>query len=308
MPLAEAGDVPRVLLTGANGFVGTAIVPLLVDAGHDVHATVSPGKRGPAGTTVHPCDLTDGADVERLCRDVRATHLMHLAWCTGLRDHKTSDENLRWVAGGVRLLEAFRRNGGTRVVATGTYAEYGTFAGVCREDAMVAPTFLYATAKWSLGSLGLAYGSRAEFAVTWARLFTLYGAGEPTIRLIPQVAESLAAGRAIETTAGSQVRDFVHVHDVARALVVLLAENHHGVANVGTGIGRPIADVVSMVAQRFGRPDLIRAGARTASSSESSEQVADAATLRHFGWAPSVPFEAGLADELDRFTAGCRDS
>lgn len=298
----------RVLLTGANGFVGTAIVPLLVAAGHDVHATVSPGKQGPAGTTVHQRDLTDGADIDQLCLDVRATHLLHLAWCTRLRDHKTSDENLRWVAGGVRLIEAFRRNGGTRVVATGTYAEYGTFAGLCREDAVVAPTFLYATAKWSLGSLALAYGSRESFAVSWARLFTLYGAGEPTIRLIPQVAESLAARRPIETTAGGQVRDFVHVLDVARALVVLLGENHHGVANVGTGIGRPIADVISMIAQRFGRPDLIRAGARTASSAESSEQIADAATLRHCGWTPSVTFEAGLANELDAFTTGCRRS
>lgn len=298
----------RILLTGANGFVGTAIVPLLVDAGHDVHATVSPGKHGPAATTVHECDLTDGAAIDRLCGDVRATHLLHLAWCTGLHDHKTSDENLRWLAGGVRLLEAFRCNGGKRVVATGTYAEYGTFAGVCREDAMVAPTFLYATAKWSLGSLGLAYGSRGAFPVTWARLFTLYGAGERAIRLIPQVAESLAAGRPIETTAGAQVRDFIHVHDAARALAVLLGEDHHGVANVGTGIGRPIADVISMVAQRFGRPDLIRAGARTASSAESLEQVADAATLRRFGWTPSVSFEAGLADEVDRFTIGCHGS
>ena len=296
----------RVLLTGANGFVGTAVVPLLAAAGHDVHAVVSPGKQGPAGTIVHQRDLTDVSDIEQLCLKARATHLLHLAWCTGLRDHKTSDANLPWVAGGIRLIEAFRRNGGTRVVATGTYAEYGAFAGICREDAQVAPSFLYAIAKWSLGSLALAYGSSPAFAVTWARLFTLYGAGESTMRLIPQVAESLAAGRPIDTTAGGQVRDFVHVDDVARALVLLLGDEHHGVANIGTGIGRPVGDVIAMIAQRFGRPDLIRSGARAASPSESTEQIADPATLRSLGWAPSVPFEAGLAEELDRFTAGGR--
>jgi len=279
---------------------------MLVDAGYEVCAVVRPGSDGPAGVASHPCDLTSGSAVDALCAAVRATHLVHLAWCTGLRDHKTSDRNLRWVAGGARLLEAFRRHGGRRVVAAGTYAEYGTYAGVCREDAAVAPAFLYATAKWSLGSLALAYGSASEFPVTWARLFTLYGAGEPNIRLIPHLAESLAAGHPVDTTAGTQVRDFVHVRDVALALVVLLSEDHHGVANVGTGEGRTIRAVISMVAERLGRHDLIRFGTVRASSAESSAQIADPATLRALGWAPSVPFEAGLAEEVDHVCARVR--
>jgi nucleoside-diphosphate-sugar epimerase len=298
--------VPRVLVTGANGFVGSRVVPLLVDAGYEVCAVVRPGGDAPAGVTSYPCDLTSGSAVDALCAAVRATHLVHLAWCTGLLDHKTSDHNVRWVAGGARLLEAFRRHGGRRVVAAGTYAEYGTFAGVCREDAAVAPAFLYATAKWSLGSLALAYGSAPAFPVTWARLFTLYGAGEPAVRLIPHLAESLAAGRPVDTTAGTQVRDFVHVRDVARAFVVLLGQAHHGVANVGTGEGRTIRDVISMVAERLGRPDLIRFGAARQSRAESAAQIADPATLRALGWAPSVPFAAGLAEEVDDVCARVR--
>lgn len=279
---------------------------MLADAGYDVCAVVRPGSAAAAGTESYACDLTSGSAVDALCARARATHLVHLAWCTGLLDHKTSDRNLRWVAGGARLLEAFRRHGGRRVVAAGTYAEYGTYAGVCREDAAVAPTFLYATAKWSLGSLALAYGSASAFPVTWARLFTLYGAGEPAIRLIPHLAESLAAGRPVDTSAGTQVRDFVHVHDVARALVTLLNENHHGVANVGTGEGRTIRAVIAMVAERLGRHDLIRFGTVTPSSAESSAQIADPATLRALGWAPSVSFEAGLAEEVDHVCARAR--
>ena len=297
-----------ILVTGTNGFVGKTVVPMLVAAGHKVHAVVRPGTEGPPATKNHACDLTDIAAVDNLCDEVHATHLLHLAWCTGLREHKTSRENLRWVAAGARLIDAFRRNGGTRAVMAGTYAEYGTYSGICHEDTPATPAFLYASAKASLGALVLAYGEAASFPVTWSRLFVLYGAGEPPVRLIPQVAEALARGAPFETTSGAQIRDFIHVHDAARALVTLLGTQHHGVANIGTGTGRPVRDIVAAVSQRVGRPELIRFGARPLPVEESACQVADPATLRALGWAAHVPFEVGLYEEVDRIAAISRSA
>ncbi len=296
--------MPRVLVTGANGFVGSAVVPLLLAAGYDVHAVVQAAGAGPAGATTHRCDLTDERAVEALCGRVRATHLLHLAWCTTLADHKTSAENLRWVAGGARLLEAFRGNGGTRVVAAGTYAEYGSFSGVCEETTPAAPAVLYTAAKWAVGSLALAYGAREGFPVSWARLFLVYGAGEPAIRLIPQAALALARGEPFAATDGRQVRDFVHVSDVAAALALLVGADHHGIANVGTGTGRSIADVLFAIAGRLQRRELVRLGAIPRSGLEPDTQIAEPATLRALGWSPQLDFEAGLGAEVDLVAAG----
>ena len=275
----------------------------VVAAGYDVHAVVRPGTSGKHAVTTHECDLTDIDALDDLCDTVRATHLMHLAWCTGIREHKTSRENLRWVAAGARLLDAFRRNGGSRVVMAGTYAEYGRHDGTCYEDTPAEPAFLYATAKASLSSLALAYGEAAGFPVTWARLFVLYGPTEPPVRLIPQIATVLAQGLPFETTQGTQIRDFIHVRDAASALALLLDAGHHGVANVGTGVGRAVRDVVTAVSTQLGRDELVRFGARPLPAEESPYQVADPATLRALGWTASIPFEDGLREEVERIAA-----
>ncbi len=291
------------LLTGADGFVGTAIKPLLSEAGYEVHAVVRPGARGGDSDTTHECDLTDLPAIDALCARVRATHLLHLAWCTGLADHKTSIENLRWVASGARLLDAFRRNGGLRAVAAGTYVEYGNYAGVCTDQTPAAPTFLYAAAKAALGALMLAYADADGYSATWARLFILYGTDEPKVRLIPQISEALATGKPFETSDGTQVRDFVHVSDAARALVTLLGVEHRGVVNVGTGVGRPIRDVIIGVSERIGRPELVRLGTRERSPEESIYQIADPRPLHDMGWVPEISFERGLHDEVDSIAA-----
>jgi nucleoside-diphosphate-sugar epimerase len=300
--------VSRVLVTGATGFIGREAVRELLRSGCEVHAAVRPGTRGPDGTIAHPWDPGDERSSERVCAASRPTHLLHLAWCTGLLDHKTSARNLDWTAASIGLLAAFARSGGRRFVGAGTYAEYGTFEGTCGEDEPARPATLYAAAKWSFGSLALAYGSDAGLQVTWARPFLVFGAGEPPVRLIPQIAAALVAGRTFETTDGLQVRDFIHVRDVASGLALLLRSEHHGVANIGSGVGRPVRDVIEAVAARTGGRELVQFGKRTRPSSEPTAQIAEPATLRALGWAPQVAFDDGLSDEVARLAAPARTS
>lgn len=94
----------RVLLTGATGFIGADCVPLLLDAGYEVHAVIPGGvEPGDARVFWHSADLLDSAQTRVLLQDVRPTHLMHLAWFVAPGEFWRSPENLRWLQAGVKI-------------------------------------------------------------------------------------------------------------------------------------------------------------------------------------------------------------
>ena len=77
------------------------------------------------------------------------------------------------------------------------------------------PATLYGAAKHALHTVAARYAEQAGFELAWGRIFFVYGPGEPDGRLVPSVGRALLAGEPVPTTRGDQVRDFMHVEDVA---------------------------------------------------------------------------------------------
>src|SRR4051794_38523782 len=124
----------RVLVTGANGFIGRWTLPALRQRGYEVHAITSNAPRVDTPDVVwHRADLMNPTEVERVVSTVRASHLLHLAWYTQHGAFWTSPLNVRWTSASLALLWAFQEHGGARVVMTGTCAEYRSSDDVCRE-------------------------------------------------------------------------------------------------------------------------------------------------------------------------------
>ncbi|MEM8963263.1 MAG: NAD-dependent epimerase/dehydratase family protein, partial [Acidobacteriota bacterium] len=99
----------RLLLTGASGFLGTPTLEQLVERGWTVHAVSrQPKQHGgvtrPDNVTWHSADLLDSGDVAAVCREVRPTHLLHLAWTSGREGFRDGMENYRWVGATMELL------------------------------------------------------------------------------------------------------------------------------------------------------------------------------------------------------------
>ena len=114
--------MPRVLLTGARGFIGREVVAALLKAGCEIHAITQRGEAVP-GAVVHRLDLlteNPAATVQR----VKADHLLHLAWYAEPGKFWNAPENLDWVAASIRLVREFSNAGGHRVVVAGSCAEY----------------------------------------------------------------------------------------------------------------------------------------------------------------------------------------
>jgi nucleoside-diphosphate-sugar epimerase len=295
--------VTRVLVTGASGFIGLPLIAELVRRGDEVHA-LSSRESIPEipGVHWHRADLGSDAAADDLIGELAPERLMHLAWYVEHGRFWSAPENVVWVERSLRLLRAFARGGGKRAVMLGTSAEYDwSAAGEPLQElrSPLAPSTMYGVAKDALRRVSHAYAELEGFELAWGRLFFLYGPREDPGRLVSSVIRSLLAGEQVEVTSGKQQRDFLHVGDVAGALVALLESAVCGPVNIASGQATSVAEIVDRIGQLIGRPELILRGGLPDRREEPPLLVADVTRLRdEVGYCPRLELADGLADTV----------
>ncbi len=291
----------RVFLTGGTGFVGSAVLRALADRGHEVFALVRQGRPLEAATVVSG-DLLDEGSYAPALRDLRPDVVLHLAWYAVPKDYLTSRENLRWVTATLRLAEITADLGHAHFVGAGTCFEYDTAGDApLAEASATGPRHLYSACKLATSIVLEELLPKGSFC--WARIFYLYGPREPPSRLVPSVVRALRSGLVAEVSEGRQRRDFLHVDDVARALVTISEERARGIVNVGSGRAVSVRDVVATVARLLGREDRVAYGAIPARAGDPDSVVADARKLADLGFRPTHDLESGLLDTLAWYQA-----
>lgn len=257
----------RVLVTGASGFVGSHVVKRLIEDGHDVTALVRPESslwrlEDVAGRfRVIRSDSTAPASLLAPLEGWRPETCVHLAWYAVPGEYLQSPENVTSLVLSLRMLDELVVAGCEHVVMTGTCFEYDTDAGDLREDTPVRPVTIYSASKLAAKMIGELRAAQLGVGFTWARLFYLYGPFEDDRRLVPAVIRSMLEGREFQASAGTQVRDYLHVEDVAGALCALATQRVSGAFNVCSGQKVTVAEVIGEVARIAGRPELVRLGA-----------------------------------------------
>lgn len=295
----------KVLITGATGFIGQHAVPALLARGFAVEAVsrTAPAGAPTPGVRWHAADLLDDAQAAQVVARVRPTHLLHFAWFAVPGQYWTSPENLRWTGASLALIQSFIECRGRRVVVAGSCAEYDWQMGNCSEsDTPLRPATLYGSCKHALHMALEALARERGLDVGWGRIFFLYGPFEHPHRLVSSVIRALLTGQPADCSSGTQIRDFLHVQDVADAFAALLDSSVTGAVNIGSGRPVTVKEVVQTIADQMGRSELVRLGARPADPVPAL--TADTRRLREeLEWQPRYDLQTGLAQTISWWRA-----
>jgi nucleoside-diphosphate-sugar epimerase len=287
--------MPRVLVTGASGFIGSRTLEPLRRAGFDVHSF---GRSAPAApTTHHAGDLLERVQVRALLERVVPTHILHCAWEVTHGTFWHDPRNLDWVAATLDLARAAADHGVKRFVGLGTCAEYDWSDGgpaPRKEDDPLAPRELYGTAKDCTQRLLARFFAATDVSFAWARMFHLFGAGEHPARFVPSLAIALKEGREALCRHGQLTRDFIAVEDAGAAIAAIVAAQASGPVNVASGSSLTLADLAGDIASRLNGTQLLRV--ETHPTKDPLGMTADVTRLRNeVGFIPQMDTRERLA-------------
>ncbi len=303
-PLAEKEKPMTVLVTGGAGYIGGHVVREALAQGYSVVVldNLSTGKREhvPSGAVFIEGDVRD----VNLLRDIFAqyaiTVVVHLAALLEAQESVAQpvpyfETN---VLATMRLVEVMHEVGVHKLLFASTAAVYGASnVGNFTESSPCAPTNPYGSSKL-LAEQGLEYfATYAGITVTVLRFFNVAGTHEAwgihdthdrahLIPLVLDVAKGKSSqltvfGEDYETVDGTCVRDYVHVYDIARAILAAATipqSDSYEVYNVGTGHGASVREIVQVVAEITGRMVPMEVGPRRAG--DDAQRVADASKIK----------------------------
>ncbi|WP_068060081.1 NAD-dependent epimerase/dehydratase family protein [Nocardia xishanensis] len=251
----------RILVTGANGYLGGAVTARLRRDGHQVVALVRrESVRTPTGTAVRIADLLDPQSLTEAVRDVDA--VCHLAGLTRARD-SVADPLPYFrvnVGGTVALLDAMARAGIEKLVFASTAAIYATDVQPMTEDVPDAPPHPYAASKQAAELAIAAQAASGRLAAIVLRLSNLVGGADTDdTRILPRL-RAVATGASDRLRVygdGTATRDYLHLEDAARAVAAAVTHLPGlGVCrryNIGSETGTSVAELVALTSRITGR-------------------------------------------------------
>lgn len=307
----------KVLITGADGFIGSHLAEELLRIGCDVRAYVFYNARGSAGwlddlpkharqaLEVVPGDVRDPYAVRQAVRGCQV--VFHLAALIGIpysyqAPESYADTNLK---GTLNILQACRELDVMKVVHTSSSEVYGTAQWVpISETHPLQAQSPYAASKIAADQFALSFQRAFGTPVAVIRPFNTYGPRQSLRAIIPTIIRQIAAGiRTLQLGATHPTRDFTYVRDTVRGFVAI-GESDRSVGEVihiGSGCEISIGELASVIAEIMSAevaaetdPSRLRPAA-----SEVERLWADNAKARELlGWTPQYAERSGLVRGL----------
>jgi UDP-glucuronate 4-epimerase len=322
-----SGAAQTILVTGAAGFIGSAVAARLAAMGHRVtgcdnfndyytpqlkHDRVA-GLLAPAGVECRAVELADEAQVRALFDSVKPDLVVHLAAQAGVRysiDNPSAYVQSNLVAFG-HMLEACKRGQIGHLLYASSSSVYGANARLpfSEDDQADEPVSMYAATKKANELMAHSYSHLFKLPATGLRFFTVYGPwGRPDMAYF-SFAQKMLRGDTIPVFAGGQLtRDFTYVDDIVEGVVRLLfkptpaaqGKAPHTVFNIGNHQPVMVLDFINTLEKVLGveaRKEFLPMQAGDVPAT-----FAAIDKLRDWvGFAPTTSLEAGLTRFRDWF-------
>lgn len=296
----------RVLLTGGSGFVGSHVTRLLVKEGHDVALILrNPRSARRLDDVIDRTRVIEGSlenldDTAEAFADFRPQAILHFAWAGVGGRFRNDLFQIANIDQSVRLMRMGIDLGVDYFLGMGSQAEYGQAQARVSEDHATQPTTLYGAAKLTTGKCLADVADMASCGFAWLRLFSSYGPDDDDAWMLSYVIDELLRGGTPSLTKCEQLWDYIHVYDVAGAVLAALTHGAQGTFNLGFGAATPLRDVVTFVRDTID-PDLeLGFGLIPYRNDQVMHLEADITQLRKAAsWSPEIDLETGLRNAVE---------
>lgn len=295
-----------VFITGADGFIGQNLIPILKSKAYDVVGGVRNRARKLAfekqfGKAI-VCEVGDAINVARAVASARPDCVIHLASPTS---QESTDDPLSAfqssVAACANLLDAVRRTAPrAKVLLCSSWEAYGTGnPGPLSESSAAQPSSILGALCLSAETMARTFFETYHLNVTLARLFPALGGGISTESYFGTLCQSLISwdagrsGGSFNLPAGPSKLDLLHVLDLSDGLIRLMEDGKpNETYNVCSGQSQSTRDIASRIAKACGKQPTIS----DSSSSAPAWPVGDNSRLSKLGWQASRSIDNAVAD------------
>lgn len=300
---------PKIIVSGATGFIGRHCLISLLEQGFQVHAFTRTTDHSHLlqheQLFWHALDLQDEPKVQTLVSFISAQFLLDLAWDTTPATYLHDFNNLNWIQSSLNLTRSFIASGGQRVLGCGTCAEYDWSAGYLTEyNTPYKSGTLYSASKIALRQLTHQICKDAKTSFVWVRPFFVHGPHEHQSRFVPQLINNAIQNKVLQMPPQAhRVRDYLPIQEAANAIVACLTSQQEGDFNIASGQAISLSDLAKTIALEVGNAlgQKIELLGMAQSSVNTVDDFVVGNTFRLntlVGWKPSGDVSGGLRETV----------
>lgn len=306
----------KVLITGGAGFIGSALVKRIAEAGAEVHVLddLSFGRRELAAVPdarFHRVDIRDRQATAKAISAVAPARVLHLAavhFIPYCNEHPAVAADIN-INGTIHVLDAVQATPSVRqVFVASTAAVYPISAVGVRESDPTGPLDIYGTTKLATEKLVSEFHGRTGVPSIVGRFFNAFGPNETNPHLFPAIQHQVLTGaRTLRLGNLDPKRDYIHTEDMSNAVWSLLQADIPGydVFNIGRGIEYSVREVVEAFERQLGEPLRIEVDPARVRQVERMHLLADVSKLKAAtGWEPRWGIDEGVATLLTEKVQG----
>lgn len=295
----------KALVTGANGFVGSAVCRQLAQESIEVIAVVKSKEsdisrlKDISGIRIIYCDMTDYGKLSKHVPDRNVDVMYHFSWkgsAGALRgDFEVQTDNVRFSCDAVK---ACKDIGCRRFVFAGSIMEY-EIQNAVRKDNSLSVNTLYSTAKLAADNMCRAVADDVGVEYICGIISNIYGPGEKSVRLVNSTINKLLNGEHCSFSSGEQKYDFIYIDDAARAFVIMGREGSNNRSYYIGSSPRKLKDYLIEIKDAVNPKLVLGFGELPDPQTTLSFEEFDVDLLkREFGFSPQVSFSEGIKNTI----------
>ncbi len=298
----------NVMITGATGVVGNALIKVLLENQIRTTVIVRPDSRRKERIPRSPLVQIEEADLSELCQLEKRFDgeeydtFFHLGW-TGTIGNARNDmqiqlKNVQYTLDAVELAASV---GCRTFVGVGSQAEYGRVNGKLSKDTPVSPENGYGIAKLCAGQMSRILCQQKQMKHIWTRILSVYGPCDSESTMIMTTIRALLKQEVPMLTAGEQQWDYLYAMDAGVALYLV---GKHGQAGktycIGSGQTKKLETYITLLRDSIDPNLRVGIGEIPYAQNQVMYLCADIAELtKDTGFIPQTSFEEGISETID---------